>query len=614
MKNIKTQTSKNLAHCFNIGLINLISVFLRFILVIFLLFYSTSQTLAQSPSPVPSPTNEQIKTTPNPTLNPNPAVNQATPTLVNNDVTVSLGTPVIINNKTLFRIREKAGPFTPTERADAIINRIQTIAFNPFVSDIKVTIEDFEDYTDIKIADTLILTISNADALAESKPRQELAKDFANIIQQTLIELKADYNNKNILIGILLTLLASVALILFLKIENLFFNKLQEKFESAESKLLRPIKVQKLELLSIEKIKGLLIIAMQFIRSAIAILALIFYLPLIFYFFPWTRSLSATFLNYILTVFSRLWQTLAEYLPNLFILVIIVIVTFYSIRLARFIFRELAKGTIRFNGFEREWAKPTYRIVSFLMFCCGVAVAFPYIPGAGSPAFQGVSIFLGVLFSLASSSAISNIIAGVILTYTKAFRLGDRVKIADTMGDVIEKTLLVTRLRTIRKVEVSIPNSVVLNSYVINYSTSANKEGVVLNTSVTIGYDTPWRRVHELLITAANMTPEILDKPSPFVLQTALNDFYVCYELNAYTEKANDMEFIYSNLHQNIQDRFNEAGLEIMSPHYNSLRDGNTIAIPEKYRETDYQPNSFKVRPLVVNLETDSNNKPNPTF
>ncbi|MBI4853048.1 MAG: mechanosensitive ion channel [Acidobacteria bacterium] len=565
------------------------------------MFLSVVSVLAQekSPTPISSPNpSAEISsqpspvTTPTPTQSPTPAL---TPSL-----TISSGTPVIINNKTLFRIREKAGDLTPNERAELVISRIQTIAFNPFVSEVKVTIEDFEEYTDIKVKETLLLTISNSDALAEGKPRQDLAKDYASIIQQTLLELKADYNNKTILIGILLTIAATFLLVLFLKLENVFFSKLEDKLELTESKLLRPIKVQKLELLTLEQVRAILLILLQVARTALVILALIFYLPIIFSFFPWTRSLSTTFFNYILILFSKLWQTIAEYLPSLFILSLVIIITFYSIRLARFIFKELAKGTLKVNGFEREWAKPTYRIVSFLMFCCGLAIAFPYFPGAGSPAFQGISIFLGVLFSLASSSAISNIIAGAILTYTKAFRLGDRVKIADTMGDVVEKTLLVTRLRTIKKVEISIPNSVVLNSYIINYSTAANKEGVVLSTSVTIGYDAPWRKIHDLLITAAKMTPGILEIPAPFVLQTALNDFYVCYEINAYTEKANEMEFIYSSLHQNIQDRFNDAGMEIMSPHYTSLRDGNTIAIPEKYREKDYQPNNFKVKAVIT--------------
>lgn len=601
MKNIKTQTNKFLTQFFFYTGLSVLKNFLKHFLVVFLMFLLVSSVLAQekSPTPISSPTpSAEISSQPSPITTPTP-IQSPTPTLTPN-LTVSSGTPVIINNKTLFRIREKAGTLTPNERAELVINRIQTIAFNPFVSEVKVTIEDFEEYTDIKVKETLLLTINNSDALAEGKPRQDLAKDYANIIQQTLLELKADYNNKTILVGILLAIVATFLLVLFLKLENVFFSKLEDKLELTENKLLRPIKVQKLQLLTLQQVRAILIILLQVTRTGLVILALIFYLPIILYFFPWTRNLSTTFFNYIQILFSKVWQTIAEYLPSLFVLVVVIIITFYSIRLARFIFKELAKGTLKINGFEREWSKPTYRIVSFLMFCCGLAVAFPYFPGAGSPAFQGISIFLGVLFSLASSSAISNIIAGAILTYTKAFRLGDRVKIADTMGDVVEKTLLVTRLRTIKKVEISIPNSVVLNSYIINYSTAANKEGVVLSTSVTIGYDAPWRKIHDLLITAAKMTPGILEIPAPFVLQTALNDFYVCYEINAYTEKANEMEFIYSSLHQNIQDRFNDAGMEIMSPHYTSLRDGNTIAIPEKYREKDYQPNNFKVKAVIT--------------
>jgi small-conductance mechanosensitive channel len=169
------------------------------------------------------------------------------------------------------------------------------------------------------------------------------------------------------------------------------------------------------------------------------------------------------------------------------------------------------------------------------------------------------------------------------------------VKIADTIGDVLEKTLLVTRVRTIKNVDITIPNSLVLSSHVINFSSSAQAYGLILNTTVTIGYDAPWRKVHETLIAAAKTTESILPEPEPFVLQTALNDFYVSYELNAYTDKSQGMARIYSALHQNIQDRFNEAGIEITSPHFRALRDGNQTTIPADYISENYQPPAFRV-------------------
>jgi small-conductance mechanosensitive channel len=202
---------------------------------------------------------------------------------------------------------------------------------------------------------------------------------------------------------------------------------------------------------------------------------------------------------------------------------------------------------------------------------------------------------MGVLISLASSSALSNIIAGIVLTYTGAFRLGDRVKLGDAFGDIIETSLLATRVRTIKNEDVTIPNSIVLGNSVLNYSRAANALGLILHTSVTIGYHAPWRKVHELLISAALETAGVLHEPRPFVWQTALNDFYVTYEINAYTDSPRDMVDIYAAMHARIQDAFHAAGVEIMSPHYTSLRDGNAVAIPEASRAPGYRASAFRV-------------------
>lgn len=174
----------------------------------------------------------------------------------------------------------------------------------------------------------------------------------------------------------------------------------------------------------------------------------------------------------------------------------------------------------------------------------------------------------------------------------------NKVKTADTTGDVVEKTLLVTRVRTIKNVEVTIPNALVLGSHIVNFSAMAKQEGLILHTTVTIGYDAPWRKVHELLIAAALATEHILKEPAPFVLQTALNDHTVAYELNAYTNEPARMAGIQSDLHHNIQDRFNEAGVEIMSPQYTAVRDGNRTTIPDEYLPKSYQPPAFRIFPF----------------
>jgi small-conductance mechanosensitive channel len=283
------------------------------------------------------------------------------------------------------------------------------------------------------------------------------------------------------------------------------------------------------------------------------------------------------------------------YLPNFFFVVVITAVFYVVIRLVGLFFRQIALGRLVFQNFPAEWADPTNKIVRVLLIAFGLVVAFPYLPASNSPAFAGVSVFIGVLFSLASSSALSNMIAGTVLTYTGAFRVGERVKVGDAFGDIIETSLLVTRVRTIKNENITIPNGLVLGSAVTNYSRSASTLGLILHTSVTIGYDAPWRKIHDLLIAAARDTPGILDEPRPFVWQTALNDFYVTYEINAYTNTPRDMIEIYAALHARIQDTFYAAGVEIMSPHFTAIRDGNTIAIPEGSRPPGYRAPSFRV-------------------
>ena len=239
-----------------------------------------------------------------------------------------------------------------------------------------------------------------------------------------------------------------------------------------------------------------------------------------------------------------------------------------------FLTHEIEIGKLVIPGFYRDWAQPTFNLLRIFIYAFTFIIIFPYLPGSDSPIFRGVSVFLGLLISIGSSSAIGNIVAGLVITYMRAFKVGDRVKIGDATGDVIEKTMLVTRLRTIKNEEVTIPNSAILNGNTINYSTSARELGLILNTEVTIGYDVPWRKVHELLISAAQKTENINESPEPFVLQTNLNDFYVNYQLNAYTDDADKAAKIYSDLHSKIQDEFNEAGVEILSPHFQANRQG----------------------------------------
>ena len=239
-----------------------------------------------------------------------------------------------------------------------------------------------------------------------------------------------------------------------------------------------------------------------------------------------------------------------------------------ALRVIRLFFDAVARGRVALANFDPEWAQPTYKIVRIAVIAFGLVVAYPYIPGSESDAFKGVSLFIGIVFSLGSSAAISNIIAGYMMTYRRAFKVGDRIKVGNTFGDVIEMRLQVTHLRSIKNEEIIIPNSQILTGEVLNYSSLARAHGLILHTEVGIGYETPWRQVEAMLHLAASRTPGLSSEPRPFVLEKALGDFAVIYELNVYCSNVQAMNRLYAELHRHILDVFNEYGVQIMTPAY----------------------------------------------
>jgi len=333
----------------------------------------------------------------------------------------------------------------------------------------------------------------------------------------------------------------------------------------------------------------------RLLHGLLVVILLGLYGAVVFSLMPNTRGyVDNTWLT-IRQLLSTMTGSVLAYLPNLFVIVVTVVATHYLLKGIRLFFVAMARGRIRFKGFYEEWAMPTFVLLRFLIVAFALVIVFPYLPGSNTQAFQGVSIFLGVLITLSSGSAVANLISGIILTYMRPYRVGDRVTIAETAGTVVEKSLLITRVRTYQNVDVTLPNSLVLGQQIRNFSTACKNASVKLSTAVTIGYDTPWRQVHDLLRNAALATPGIEPEPEPIVLQTALNDWYVRYEVNAATREPERTEFILSDLHRNIQDHFNAAGVEIMSPSMLGIRDGNAIRIPDAYIRPGYRPPGFTV-------------------
>lgn len=497
------------------------------------------------------------------------------------------GTPVKLAGEELFVIQAQVGSFSAAERAQAVTQRIKTLADTVTIPLSTLRVDDQTYSTHIAAGDKLLLTLTDADAKAAGEARLPLGKEYVNRLQTAIQQYRQERSSKSILLGVLYTLLATIVLLILLKLLNYAFSRLLTRRAAFEGTRQFALRIQNFELLSANQVAFLVTRLLKWVRLALALGLLAIYFTLVLSLFPWTKRLGATIVAQLLGALSAFWLGFLSYLPNLFVVAFIAVATSYILRFTRLLFVQLGRDQA-FPWFYPEWTKPTQKLATVLIIALAAIVAFPYLPGAKSPAFQGVSLFLGLLISLGSSAAISNIVAGVILIYTRAFKVGDRIKVGDAIGDVVEKTLLVTQLRTIKNIVITIPNSTVLSSQVTNYSALAHTETpLILHTTVTLGYDLPWRKVHETLIAAASATQHILPHPVPFVLQTSLDDFYVSYELNAYTNQAAMMAKIYSELHQRIQDKCNEVGFEILSPHYRAVRDGNQSTIPRHHLPGD---------------------------
>jgi small-conductance mechanosensitive channel len=505
------------------------------------------------------------------------------------------GNPVRFNGKTLFYVYERLGPLSPDERAALIAKKVNQLADDPFAPQLDITLAESDQGTDLIINGVVLLTVTDADARVVNMDRTQAAQTAAQLVEQAI----QDYRQQNtalvrverflIAIGIL------VALVVILYVLNRFFKRRLENLKLTSIQADKVDGSSKGDFFQTRLWRRLLRLFYSLGRVVVILIVIFFVLPVLLRIFPRTAEIANQIFSLITGVLSAVWVWFGENRSSFFTILVIVAVTYGLTRLIKAFFDEIESGTIRLGGFDPEWAPFTRRIVNFLLIIAAVIVTFPYIPGSDSDVFRGITIFLGALFTLSSTAAVTNIVAGVIQTYTGAFRNGDMVRIADVTGIVIEKRMLTTRILTPKQEEVSIPNSLVLSNSVVNYSALARSSGLVLYTTITIGYDVPWRTVHNLLLSAAANTPDLLTDPQPFVLQTSLNDYHISYQLNVYTGCADIMPRIYSALHQNILDVFNEAGVEIMSPAFTALRDGNVVTIPEENRTADYQAPGFRI-------------------
>jgi small-conductance mechanosensitive channel len=510
-----------------------------------------------------------------------------------NEETPAFG-EVVIDGRSVLHVYQPIGPDSPEARAQHIADRIVAAARDSSQSPDDLRLQARDGWTEISLGDTLIMVVAEGDARGAHRDRGGLAKEYAAAIGQAMRDYRRDHSWDSLARAIGYALLTTLVFLLLLWGIRKLRVAAAARYATWSASL------------AVRSERGVLSVSTRYFATTlvgvgtlvywvVVLAAFEIYLTLTLSYFSTTRHISLVTSRWLLSQLLAAGQALVDYLPNLLVVVVVVAATSLLVRLERMVFGEIRDGHLEVHGFYPDWADPTEKLVRALIFVLSLVVVFPYLPGAKSPAFQGVSIFVGVLLSLGSSSAVANAIAGLILTYMRSFILGDWVAIGDTVGEVTDKNLLVTRIRTPKEELITIPNATVMNGAVKNYSAEARRLGVILHTEVTIGYDAPWRTVHQLLVEAALATPHVLAKPAPFVLQRALSDFFVAYELNIYTDAPKYMLDIYSDLHRNIQDKFNAAGVEICSPHFAALRDGNPTTIPDQYLSPDYKSPGFRI-------------------
>jgi small-conductance mechanosensitive channel len=303
--------------------------------------------------------------------------------------------------------------------------------------------------------------------------------------------------------------------------------------------------------------------------SMYAILIISFYISitLLFSIYPGTRNFALTLLHGLIDPFLSIIKSFIAYIPNLLRIAVIVAVTHYLVKFMKFFSKEIEAKRMVISGFYPDWARATFNLLRFLAYAFMMILIFPLLPDSETAVFRGVSVFLGVLFSLGSTTVISNVVAGLVLTYMRSFKLGDRVKVGEVLGDVVEKTPFAVRIKTSKKEVVTVPNGTLLSSNVVNFSTSGDeKSGIILYMPITVSYDIPLRNAIELITKAAYKTENVLDSPAPFVLVKNLGSYATELELNIYTNEPEKQPRIFSDINGNVRDLFEQNGISMTTP------------------------------------------------
>jgi small-conductance mechanosensitive channel len=508
-----------------------------------------------------------------------PAVPAAQSTASDSDVPTA---PVRIDGATLFWVRGTSS-YPADARARAIRDRIITAAADSGLNPDAIHVQEAGSTSRVVAGNATLQIVADADADVESLARAELAAVHAARIREAVLAYRADRSTRALTGAAWRTAAATLALVVAIALLLTFWKRLDRLLDRKLQARVHTIGIQSFDVVRAEQIHSALSSGFFILRVVIALTGLLVYAGFVLRQWPATREFAQSTRAFALSPLRVIGDGIVANIPSIVFLFVLFLLVRVVLRLVRLFFQAVEKGSVVFAGFDAEWAQPTYKLVRIAVVAFGLIVAYPYIPGSNSEAFKGVSLFIGIVFSLGSSSAIANIIAGYTMTYRRAFKLGDRVKIGDAVGEVIGIRLQVTHLRTMKNEEVVIPNSEILSGEVVNYTSLSRDRGLVLHTEVGIGYETPWRQVEAMLLAAAARTPGLGPKPEPYVNLKKLGDFAVVYELNAPCGDVLGMARQYTALHQNVLDVFNEHGVQIMTPAYEGDPPEPKIVRPENW-------------------------------
>jgi len=494
---------------------------------------------------------------------------------------------VTLEGRRVLEIRSATGAQTPAEVAVRGSLRLRKLAENLAVEPEHLEVREDPPYALIGLQHpgggfTPQMAVDDRAALAFGTSRQELAERYRDQMRAAIRQYRSSHT-----LGawIRSTALATVVLgvyLLWLRIQTMLQRRLGRWILQGHSPLLAGLRIGNTTVLDRGQERAVLLRLLRLLHWGLLLLASYLLIPLLLGLFPPTQMIAEGLRGHLRGVLIHLFDGAVAAIPNLLTIALILLLTRGLMRACVDWFGAIERGQLQISGFYPEWARPTGRLVAATMMLAGLVVAYPYIPGSGSRAFQGAGLFVGLLAALGSSAVATNVISGVMLIYTRAFQEGDRVEINGVTGVVQDRNLLVTRIQTPRNELVSLPNAMVISTPVLNFSYSG-REGpwpVTISTTITIGYDVPWRQVHHLMLEAARAVPGIAEQPAPKVLQTALNDFHISYEIDASLRDVSLYRETLSELLASLQDRFAAAGVEILSPAYQANRESDSSTVP----------------------------------